>query len=42
VDMVGHLATRHKALLLIGLAVLIAALGFYVWRQVTKRRVKTS
>jgi membrane protein YqaA with SNARE-associated domain len=42
VDIVGHLATRHKALLLIGLAVLIAALGFWVWRQVKKRRFKTT
>jgi len=42
VDIVGHLATRHKALLLVGLAVLIAALGFYVWRQVKKRRTKSN
>jgi uncharacterized membrane protein YdjX (TVP38/TMEM64 family) len=42
VDIVGHLATRHKALLLIGLTVLIAALGFWIWRQVKKRRFKTT
>jgi len=42
VDIVGHLATRHKALLLIALAVLIVALGFWVWRQVKKRRFKLS
>jgi membrane protein YqaA with SNARE-associated domain len=42
VDIVGHLATRHKVVLLIGLALLIAALGFYVWRQVKKRRTKTT
>jgi membrane protein YqaA with SNARE-associated domain len=42
VDIVGHLATRHKALLLVALALLIAAIGFYVWRQVKKRRTKSN
>ncbi len=42
VDIVGHLATRHKVALLATLAVLLAALGFWVWRQVKKRRTKSS
>ena len=40
VDMVGHLATRHKVALLIGLAVVLAALGYWIWRMVAKWREK--
>lgn len=41
VEMVGHLATRHKVAMLIALGVLFAALGYWIWRMVTKWGDKT-
>ncbi len=40
VSIAGRLATRHSVALLIGLAVLLALLGYWVWRTVRKRRGK--
>ena len=38
VSMVSRLATQHRAVLLVGIAVLLAALAFWVWKTVGKRR----
>jgi uncharacterized membrane protein YdjX (TVP38/TMEM64 family) len=40
VGMVGNLPTRHRVALLIGLAVLLTALGYWIWRTVSRRRSK--
>ena len=38
VSIVGRLATQHRVGLLAGTAVILAALGFWVWRAMGKRR----
>ena len=40
VHIAARLATQHRWLLVAGLAVLLAALGYWVWRTVWKRRGK--
>jgi membrane protein YqaA with SNARE-associated domain len=40
VSIAGRLATQHRVALLIGLAVLLAVLGYWVWRTMRKRREK--
>jgi membrane protein YqaA with SNARE-associated domain len=41
VSIAGKLASQHRVVLLSGLAVLFAALGYWVWRTVRKRRPNT-
>jgi membrane protein YqaA with SNARE-associated domain len=38
VHIAARLATRHRAVLVAGLVVILAALGYWVWRTVWKRR----
>jgi membrane protein YqaA with SNARE-associated domain len=40
VSIAGRLATQHRVALLVGLAVLLAVLGYWVWRTMRKRREK--
>jgi membrane protein YqaA with SNARE-associated domain len=40
VNMAARLATRHRFLLVTGLTLLLAAVGYWVWRTVWKRRGK--
>lgn len=40
VNIAGRLATRHRVALVAGLTVLLAALGYWIWRTVWKRRGK--
>lgn len=40
VSISGRLATQHRVALLVGLTVLLAVLGYWVWRTVLKRRGK--
>lgn len=40
VGMAGNLATKHRLALLIGSALLLAALGYWIWRTVSRRRQK--
>jgi len=40
VSIAGRLATQHRVALLVGLAVLLAVLGYWVWRTIRKRREK--
>jgi membrane protein DedA with SNARE-associated domain len=40
VHIAARLATRHRVALVAGLTVLLAALGYWVWRTVWKRRDK--
>ncbi len=40
VNIAGRLATRHQVALVAGLTLLLAALGYWVWRTVWKRRDK--
>ena len=38
VNIVGRLATQHRVALLAGAAVLLAVLGYWIWRALGKRR----
>ena len=40
VNIAGRLATQHRFALVAGLTLLLAALGYWVWRTVWKRRAK--
>jgi membrane protein YqaA with SNARE-associated domain len=40
VNMAGRLASQHRAALLAGLAVLVAALAYWIWRTMRQRRLK--
>ena len=40
VNIAGRLASQHRVALLAGLAVLVAALVYWVWRTMQKRRLK--
>jgi membrane protein YqaA with SNARE-associated domain len=40
VNIAGRLASQHRAALLAGLAVLVAALVYWVWRTMRQRRLK--
>jgi membrane protein YqaA with SNARE-associated domain len=40
VSIAGRLATQHRVALLVGLAVWLAVLGYWVWRTMRKRREK--
>ena len=40
VSIAGRLASQHRVALLVGLAVLVATLAYWIWRTMRQRRLK--